>query len=117
MRSALLALLLFASSTYSADKPVVLNGHTGWVGAVAFSPDGKLLASASADNTIRIWSVADGSLLTTLKGHADYACAVTFSPDGKRIASGSFDHAGKLWDVSTGAELATLKGHEGVVLS
>jgi WD40 repeat protein len=75
-------------------------GHTREVNSVAFSPDGRLLASGSFDGTIRLWDVATGSLVRTLKGHAHYVLSVAFSPDGKLLASGSWDGTLKLWDIS-----------------
>ena len=84
--------------------------------SVAFSPDGKTLASGSEDKTIKLWDVATGKEQATLKGHTDAVSSVAFSPDGKTLASGSEDKTIKLWDVATGKEQATLKGHtRGVV--
>ena len=80
---------------------------------VAFSPDGKTLASGSEDKTIKLWDVATGKEQATLKGHTEWVKSVAFSPDGKTLASGSGDSTIKLWDVATGKEQATLKGHHG----
>ena len=66
------------------------------VTSVSFSPDGKLLASASADNTVKLWQL-DGTLLRTLRGHSDAVTSVSFSPDGKLLASTSRDSTVKLW--------------------
>ena len=78
---------------------------------MAFSPDGKTLASGSSDRTIKLWDVATGKEQATLKGHTGCVYSVAFSPDGKTLASGSEDKTIKLWDVETGKEQATLKGH------
>ena len=78
-----------------------LPGHTEFACSVAFSPDGKTLASGSDDHTIKLWDVATGTLLRTLSGHTSSVESVAFSPDGKILASGSWDNTIKLWDVET----------------
>jgi WD40 repeat protein len=75
---------------------------------VAFSPDGKMVASASDDSTVRLWDSATGSALQTLD-HWDWVSAVAFSPDGKMIASALGDKTVGLWDSATGAALQTLE--------
>jgi hypothetical protein len=78
-----------------------LTGHTSYVGSVAFSPDGKMLASGSGDNTIVLWDVASRQPLgQPLSGHTNSVESVAFSPDGKTLASGSGDNTIVLWDVS-----------------
>ena len=81
--------------------------------SVAYSPDGKTLASGSADNTIKLWDVATGKNIITLRGHTNSIDSVTFSPDGKTLASGSWDNTIKLWDVASGKNTATINGHTG----
>jgi WD40 repeat protein len=82
---------------------------------VAFSLDGKRLASASNDQTVKVWDVATGQETLTLKGHTSGVLSVAFSPDGQRLASASNDQTVKVWDIATGQETLTLKGHTGGV--
>jgi WD40 repeat protein len=107
-----LLLILFVAELSTAQKPelVVQTGHSAGVDAVAFSPDGKTLASGGDDNTVKLWEVSTGTELRTLK-HSSPVRSLAFSPDGSTLASGSADNTVKLWDASTGTELRTLKRH------
>ncbi|GAB1211518.1 hypothetical protein ATERTT37_000641 [Aspergillus terreus] len=92
-----------------------LEGHSGSVYAVAFSPDGHTIVSGSGDSSIKLWNAATGEQLHTLQGHSGSVYAVAFSPDGHTIVSGSDDNTIKLWNAATGEQLHTLQGHSGSV--
>lgn len=87
-----------------------LKGHTDWIGSVSFSPDGKLIVTASSDYSAKIWRVASGKELLALRGHSDWIKSATFSPDGKLILTYSTDRTVKIWNVSTGHLLKTIEG-------
>jgi WD40 repeat protein len=88
-----------------------LEGHPREVKAVAFSRDGKTLASASSDRTVKLWDTGSGAALQTLEGHRREIKAVAFSSDSKTLVSASGDGTVKLCDVGSGAALQMLKGH------
>ncbi len=89
--------------------------HTSWVAGVAFSPDGRLLATASNDATARVWDPATGNCLRTLTGHTHVVYDVAFSPEAALLATGSGDQTARVWDPATGNCLRTLTGHTGRV--
>jgi len=78
---------------------------------VAFSPDGQYAATASNDNTARLWDVQTGQEIRQFIGHTENIWSVVFSADGKTIATASNDGTARLWDVQTGQELRSLVGH------
>lgn len=93
----------------------ILEGHGSKVNSVAWSPNGKILASCSDDHTIRLWDAVNGRVLRIFKGHTNTAYGFSWSPDGRYFCSGSWDDTVKLWNTETGKEIRTFKGHKGDV--
>jgi len=94
-----------------------LEGHHAALRSVAFSPDGKMLATGSEDNTAKVWNLETGEPVLTLEGHRNFVASVAFSFDGKKLATGSEDNTVKIWDLENGKLDATLKGHGASVVS
>jgi dipeptidyl aminopeptidase/acylaminoacyl peptidase len=85
-------------------------GHDGGVRGLAYRPDGRQIASASDDGTVRLWDPETGREIRSLRGHPGGAFAVAFRPDGRQLASIGWDSTVRLWDPETGAELRVLRG-------
>ena len=90
-------------------------GHTGVVHCLAFSPDGKTLASASVDGSVRIWDVATGELRSVLNDHENIVLAVSFAPSGELLASAGYDRNIRLWNTQDWRSHGILKGHTAAV--
>ncbi|HEX6780007.1 MAG TPA: CHAT domain-containing protein [Ktedonobacterales bacterium] len=86
-------------------------GHTDAVTALEWSPDGKLIASASYDTTVQVWNASEPTQLFTYRGHRSKVWALTWAPDQQRIASASDDHTAQVWDALTGQNAATYSSH------
>lgn len=100
------------SSPRPKTLPASLSGHQELVASLSFSPDGRLLASGSYDNTVILWSLPEGSRLKSIK-QEDRIRAVAFSPDGKTLATGGNSRNVSLWDVNAGTLISTFRGLSG----
>ncbi|HVB75284.1 MAG TPA: WD40 repeat domain-containing protein [Ktedonobacteraceae bacterium] len=89
-------------------------GHTDYVSSVAWSPDGKRIASASGDHTAQVWGASNGGHVLIYRGHSA-VFGVAWSPDGQYIATGSLDHTVQVWNSTTGAQVYTYRGHSDAV--
>jgi WD40 repeat protein len=104
-------------------EPVRIRSHQQKISSLTFTANGQFLASASFDNTVKLWTVAAGEAqrtlaeLRTLAAHYDAALSVAFSPDGETIASGGWDNRIWLWDRNTGQRLRQLRGHAGGIVA
>ena len=100
--------------TEKSLKPVVQHSYGLWFNAVAYSPDGQLLATACKQGPVLLWQVVGDEIypLYTLEGHTDAVVSVAFDPSGQRLASGSYDQTIRLWAVDSGKLLHVLQGHK-----
>jgi WD40 repeat protein/serine/threonine protein kinase len=96
---------------------MTLRGHAKPINWVTCSRDGRFLATASADKTVKVWDAATGEQVLSLLADTRWAESVAFSPDGKRLATAGYDHTLKVWEFPSGRELLSLKGHSGVAFS
>jgi WD40 repeat protein/serine/threonine protein kinase len=103
---------LTISGTQAGDRIVTLRGQVGSISNLAWSPDGRRLASASRnDFTVRIWDVASEKRVLRPLRHSHEITSLAWEPDGQRLATGSADETVKIWIASTGREALTLRGH------
>jgi WD40 repeat protein len=117
---------LAAQLTHTSNTVFVWNADTGETlttytehsenaRALAWSPDGRFIASGGGDQSVRIWEALSGKTLLTLRGHQESVTTVAWSPDGRTVASGSWDKTIRVWDAATGELIFTYTGHTGSI--
>lgn len=99
---------VFQEIRAAESQVAVLDRHTDWVFAAAYSPDGTHIVSASQDKTVRIWDARTGATLVVLSGHGSKIRSAAYSPDGTRVVTASKDRTARIWDATTGKTLAVL---------
>jgi WD40 repeat protein/formylglycine-generating enzyme required for sulfatase activity len=114
---ALRFMLTQAMWSVEGRPPLSLESHTGPLNSASFSPDGKLIVTASADKTAKLWDATSGKLIFTLEGHKESLVSATFSPDGKLVVTASADRTARVWETVSGKLLYTLEGHNDGLLS
>jgi len=116
MRHLPFACLTFVfASTAAAQTPMVFKGHTDLVHSVAVSPDGKQLATAGFDSTVKLWEIATGKNTATLSGHTGPVYCVAYRPDGKALASSSQDKTIRFWNLGDNKTTQEIKTHTDIV--
>lgn len=100
---------IFNLETQDITQRFATDGES--IGDLAFSPDGRYVAASTSDNTVWVWDIASGAVITRLIGHDDLINAVSFSPDGQSIVTASHDRTARVWDVARGQERRRLIGH------
>ncbi|MBE9545939.1 MAG: protein kinase [Proteobacteria bacterium] len=103
--------LFFGKDTSQIEMIRTMEGHTGRVGSVAITPDGRYAVSGSGEGRIRVWELETGRSIRTMEGHGAEVKSVAITPDGRYAISGSEDRTLRMWDLDTGQCLRTMEGH------
>jgi WD40 repeat protein len=106
----LLLLAKLGLGSERCSERLTLTGHSNSVRAVAITPDGQQVVSASYDNTLKVWDLHSGAERLTLTGHSNSVRAVAITPNGKQVVSASSDNTLKVWDLESGTEIASFSG-------
>ena len=109
--------IAFLQHFFTAPKHFTYSGHGDYVSALAWSPDGKRIASASGDHSVQVWDASDGSHALIYRGHNVDVSALAWSPDGRYLASGDIDGSAQIWNAASGQRLFTYRGHTSAVFS
>lgn len=105
----------FVAHFVTPPEHFTYSGHSDYVSAVAWSPDGKRIASASGDHTAQIWDASNGGHVLTYRGHSSDVLSLAWSPNGQYIATGGLDATVQVWNPQTGATIFTYRGHSDAV--
>src|SRR6266699_5295047 len=103
--------LAFVVHFATAPNHFTYQGHSDYVSAVAWSPDGKRIASGSGDHTVKVWDATDGSHVYIYRGHSADVSTLAWSPDGKYIVSAGLDNIVQVWEADSGKLIYTYRGH------
>ncbi|HEX7733631.1 MAG TPA: WD40 repeat domain-containing protein [Ktedonobacteraceae bacterium] len=107
----------FVQHFFTSPQHFTYSGHSGYVSSLAWSRDGRRIASASGDGTVQVWDASSGGHVLTYRGHKQDVTALAWSPDGRYLASGGLDTTTQVWDASTGQNLFTYHGQTDVIFS
>ena len=105
----------FVEHFVAPPRHFTYTGHSDYVSGVAWSPDGKRIASASGDHTAQVWDASDGGHILTYRGHASDVLTIAWSPDGRYLATGGLDATVQVWNATSGAKVYSYHGHSDAV--